>query len=104
MKRKTNKKSGIIAAVVGLSAVSLVSVGFASWVMSGGDTQTLDGQISVETVDDQRFVICRTEGYAPSVNYGNDKHGDAATKICFGIDDSTPINGAWLTASSAGAK
>lgn len=109
MKRKTNKKSGIIAAVVGLSAVSLVSVGFASWVMSGGDSAAItDGQISVETVDDKRFLIMKTGDYAPRVDYGTNKHVisndnnqpvyQQANSICFGIDDSTPISGAWLTA------
>lgn len=99
MKRKTNKKSGIIAAVVGLSAVSLVSVGFASWVMSGGDSAAItDGQISVETVDDKRFLIMKTGDYKPRVDYGKNVKNENANSICFGIDDSTPITGAWLTA------
>lgn len=108
MKRKTNKKSGIIAAVVGLSAVSLVSIGFASWVMSGNDNATLDGTISVETLDDQRFLIYKTDDVNDAhrilIDYGTTKKAgtpaQAASSICFGIDDSTPINDAWLTASS----
>ena len=108
MKRKTNKKSGIIAAVVGLSAVSLVSIGFASWVMSGGDTATVDGQIQVETVEDNRFIIYKTadntNAHRVLIDYGNDVKGTAASKISFGIDDTSNITGAWLTASSTGAK
>ena len=57
MKRKNSKKSGIIAAVVGLSAVSLVSVGFASWIISAGDSATIEGTIQVDTVEDHRFNI-----------------------------------------------
>lgn len=99
MKRKTNKKTGIIAAVVGLSAVSLVSVGFASWVMSGGDTGTIEGTIDVDTVDDQRFLIGEK-----TLTYGNasgkDKGGETATKIVYGIDNSVAQTYNWLTAST----
>ena len=99
MKRRKNKKSGIIAAVVGLSAVSLVSVGFASWVMSGGDSLELGGEISVESVTDQRYFIY--EKSSVQVNYGNNVKGAAAGGIVFGIDDSTPIANAWLTAAAS---
>lgn len=95
MKRKTNKKSGIIAAVVGLSAVSLVSVGFASWVMSGGDTTSIEGTIEVDTVDDKRFLIGDK-----SLSYGDedgkDVKGNAASKIVYGIDDTLSVTNHWL--------
>ena len=106
MKRKNSKKSGIIAAVVGLSAVSLVSVGFASWVMSGGDTTTIEGNIEVESLDDQRFLILKEGQDAPKITYGDenghDVKGNTATSIVYGIDDSTPISDAWLTAGGTG--
>lgn len=106
MKKQKSKKNGIIAAVITLSSVSLVSVGFASWIMSGGDSTTVDGQISVETVDDNRFLIAKTGDYAPKIAYGDnlghDVKGNDASKITFGIDDSTPIANAWLTAGGTG--
>lgn len=93
MKRKTNKKSGIIAAVVGLSAVSLVSVGFASWVISVGDTAEVTGSIAVDEVSDARFLIEKEAPYAPTVDYGT---GNAS--IVFGAP--TVSNAGWLTNDS----
>ena len=49
---KLKKKSGLMGAVIALSCASLVSVGFASWVISQGDSKTVDGAIIVDTVDD----------------------------------------------------
>lgn len=57
---KLKKKSGLMGAVIALSAASLISVGFASWVISQGDTKTVDGQIIVDTVNDVRHVITIT--------------------------------------------
>lgn len=94
MKRKTNKKSGIIAAVVGLSAVSLVSVGFASWIISGGDTAEINGSIAVDEVSDARFLIEKEAPYAPEVDYGT---GNAS--IVFGAP--TVSNAGWLTNDSS---
>ena len=42
---KLKKKSGLMGAVIALSAASLVSVGFASWVITQGDTKTSEGSI-----------------------------------------------------------
>ncbi len=40
-----------------LAIISLASVGFASWVISAGDTEEVTGNIQVETVTDKRLVI-----------------------------------------------
>ena len=99
MKRRYSKKTGIIAAVVGLSAVSLVSVGFASWVMSGGDEIELAGTIDVDTVEDNRFYIYDKGNLA--VSYGTPVHGSSAgNAIVFGIDDDPAVQNAWSNLSS----
>ena len=64
MKKRKNKKNGVIAAVVALSGVSLVSVGFASWIISGGDTANVAGSIEADTVTDQRFMIQLHDDYS----------------------------------------
>ena len=47
---KLKKKSGLMGAVIALSAASLVSVGFASWVISQGETESFAGTITVDDV------------------------------------------------------
>lgn len=54
---KLKKKSGLISAVIALSCASIVSVGFASWVISQGDSEVINGSISVDTVSDQTHTI-----------------------------------------------
>ena len=54
---KLKKKSGLISAVIALSCASLVSVGFASWVISQGDDETVQGQILVDEVVDQTHTL-----------------------------------------------
>ena len=49
---KLRNKSGLIAAIAGLAAVSMFSVGFAAWVLSATDEATVGGSISVDTVDE----------------------------------------------------
>ena len=93
MKRKHSKKTGIIAAVVGLSSVALVSVGFASWVISGNDTTTLDGNIAVDTVEDGRYNILNKDSLKSNANNGQ-------YNITFGQPSSMNTSGAWLTAKN----
>jgi len=57
MKRRNSKKTGVIALIAGLSSVTLVSIGFASWIISAGDSATLNGSIDVDTVEDHRYNI-----------------------------------------------
>ena len=54
---KLKKKSGLMGAVIALSAASLVSVGFASWVITQGDTKTSEGSILVDDVDNEIHQI-----------------------------------------------
>ena len=95
---KLKKKSGLISAVIALSCASIVSVGFASWVISQGDSKEVTGNITVDTVSDQAHVIKNAEGGTTlSVNYGNNAKGTAASSICFGWDDTGVSGTPWLT-------
>ena len=79
---KLKKKSGLMGAVIALSAASLVSVGFASWVISQGDSKTEQGQILVDTVENNIHLLtvevdgsdaiafkCNTPETAPTYNW-----------------------------------
>ena len=57
---KLKKKSGLISAVIALSCASIVSVGFASWVISQGDEKTASGTIYVDEVSTQAHTITAT--------------------------------------------
>jgi len=67
---KLKKKSGLIGLISVLAGVSVVSVGFAAWVVSAGDTQTLDGEIHVETMADERHTISDLSASLAHVKYG----------------------------------
>ena len=69
---KLRNKSGLIAAVAGLTAVSLFAVGFASWVISGSDSATIpNGTITVEDVSDSDlYVFVSTPANAGSIVFG----------------------------------
>lgn len=54
---KLKKKSGLMGAVIALSCASLVSVGFASWVISQGDQKTVDGTVFVDSVQNDTHTI-----------------------------------------------
>ena len=69
---KLKKKSGLMGAVIALSCASLVSVGFASWVISQGDSANVTGTFSVETVENKSHAITNISGengvYTASTN------------------------------------
>ena len=67
---KLKKKSGLMGAVIALSCASLVSVGFASWVISQGDTKTVNGSFDVETVNDNRHEITISNLQNAVIKYG----------------------------------
>ena len=65
---KLKKKSGLIGAIIALSAASLVSVGFASWVISQGDEKVVAGSIVADTVDNQIHRISALNWYEMPAN------------------------------------
>ena len=54
---KLKKKSGLISAVIALSCASIVSVGFASWVISQGDEKAVSGTMVADTVSNQVHTL-----------------------------------------------
>ena len=76
---KLKKKSGLIGAVVALSCASLVSVGFAAWVISQGDTKTIDGNIVVDTVENREHTISFTPTSGTSINFTRPETPSATT-------------------------
>ena len=83
---KLKKKSGLISAVIALSCASIVSVGFASWVISQGDEKSVSGTIYVDEVSTQAHTITATwvasdslsaaalDSQSPVVSYGPKDH------------------------------
>ena len=91
---KLKKKSGLMGAVIALSCASLVSVGFASWVISQGSQAQLDGTIIVDEVENQNYQI------TTSWVTGFDGTGTAAShNAVYGHPASMTIENAWLTAT-----
>lgn len=56
MKRKT-----LTLVLCLLTVMSLVGVGFASWVISAGDSEKISGNIVVDTVTDARYTLTMVE-------------------------------------------
>ena len=84
---KLRKKSGLISAVIALSCASLVSVGFASWVISQGDSEVVQGTILVDDVSDQTHELTvDSSGVSP---------------IAFKANAATAGKG-WLTSTDTG--
>ena len=72
-----------------LSVLSLVSVGFASWIITANDTQEAEGNIEIETVTDKRvFIVESTTGAGIK----------ASNNIVFGAPETMSNADAWLTA------
>lgn len=75
------KKSGLISAVIVLSCASIVSVGFASWVITQGDEKSVSGTMVADTVDNQTHTLtlawvtdatgAEALGSNPVVTYGH---------------------------------
>ena len=85
---KLKKKSGLISAVIALSCASIVSVGFASWVISQGDAKTVDGSIVVDTVQTKAHTITVTP--------------TTGTQICFTRPESpTATTYSWLSETTS---
>ena len=71
-----------------LATLSLASVGFAAWVISAGDVEYAQGNIQVETVNDERVFI---DDESVKLN------GAATANFIFGKpEDATDTAGTWL--------
>ena len=86
------KKKSLAALLSGFLTVCLTGVGFASWLITGGDTETYnDGSISVEAVSDKRTKI-----ESVSVKAGSN------STIVFGPNDEAKNDTtSWLRADAA---
>lgn len=79
-KLNKGKLIGVVAA--SLSAVSLMGVGFASWVISGGDTKTTGNiNVTVGEIEDKRVVF----SVAPAVGSDSEVKFDADSKYTDGL-------------------
>ena len=54
---KKSRRKIITLASLFLCCMAVVGVGFAAWVITGEDTETANGSITVDTVTDERYVI-----------------------------------------------
>ena len=91
---KLKKKSGLMGAVIALSAASLVSVGFASWVISQGDSVTPDGTILVDNVENHIHTIDESNS-----GWLDDLDGDldpTKNKIVYGASEAALASDGWL--------
>lgn len=66
MKRKT-----LTLCLSLFTCLSLIGVGFAAWIISGGDSKTASGNITVETVTDARFTITVNSESLDALHYGH---------------------------------
>lgn len=92
---KLKKKSGLIGAVVALSCASLVSVGFAAWVISQGSEENVSGTIVADSVDNQTHQLTLT--------WVTDSTGatplGSNPQVVYGHPATMNTTGAWLTAT-----
>ncbi len=60
-KKFKNRNRGLVTfGIVALSAVALTASGFAAWVISGNDTQKAEGNIQVDTVENNNHTLAVT--------------------------------------------
>lgn len=93
IRKRNSHKGSITLGIASLSLLSLASIGFATWVISGGDTKTAEGTITVDTVNNNLHSI--------TVGDWTTKTTDNRGKIYFG-KDKTILNStsAWLSNDS----
>lgn len=79
-KKKTRSKM-IAASIAILSSAAVVSTGFAAWVISGGETKTAEGTITVDQVSSKLHTI-KDLTASQTINYGglNADNKDGAIK------------------------
>ena len=107
------KKKSLATLLSGFLTVALTGVGFASWIITGGDTEVETGNVSAETVENRKTSITLDkdgEGYDTTVLFGhnpNKKDGtgtviatwfktegimkdeDLSAKLCYKISNAT---------------
>ena len=77
MKRKTLTLTLSI-----LACLALIGVGFASWVISAGKTETVTGNIVVDDVSDKRISLTyEWVGGNSSIIYGWDENYTVKTRL-----------------------
>ena len=89
MKRKT-----ITLVVYMLVCISLVSVGFAAWVITGGDKSEATGNITATSVTDKSLTVSAEQWDGGALGTLN------AGKINFGSPEGADANTGWLRAES----
>ena len=95
MKRKT-----ITLVVYMLVCISLVSVGFAAWVITGGDTETTNGNISATAVTDESVAIDAI-GWDTLDDSGKITFGETRGSIVFGQPEEEASSTGWLQYSAS---
>lgn len=96
--KKTHRKKGFLTlAIAVLSGIAILSSGFAAWIISGGDTKNIEGNIQVETVDDQRHLIkvVSIDGNSGNTTSASIVYGPNVTEGSSLINSSNP----WLKIS-----
>ena len=94
---KLRNKSGLIAAISGLTAVSLLSVGFAAWVLSATDEQTVSGSVQVETVNSNSVYLISNQAADGNFKFGTPSEDQ--------IDGYTGlVSPVWLSFDAAGTE
>ena len=93
IRKRNSHKGSITLGIASLSLLSLASIGFATWVISGGDTKTAEGTIEVDAVSDNLYAI----------EIGDKPWKDSKEngKIQYGYDGTTLTStSAWLSADN----
>lgn len=75
------KRRSLTLVICLLATLSLASVGFASWVISAGDTENVTGNVQVESVIDRRLSIS-------SIVFDKDAEDNDIKDVKFGIPES----------------
>lgn len=83
------KKKSLAGILSLLICIALIGVGFASWVITAGDTETIAGNVTVETIEDQRVFL-------ENIDLDNEN-------IVFGTPEGA-VNDGWLKNSSIGTE
>ena len=76
------KKKSLATLLSGFLTVALTGVGFASWIITGGDEQSTSGNVTAEKVENRKTSITISDT-------GND------TTVCFG-HDATDVTEKWF--------